>query len=228
MLTGNNNSGNDGGISIRREKRFSNGVKKRLQKVNQRLLFVALIAAALIYLSEPSLPVTRSGIFYPPYLIAGLVLITLGELLRIWATGHLEKNKNLTTSGPYGYIKNPMYAGSFIILMGFNLLAINPYIHYIVAVELVAFLLVYIPTKRRIEGTRLIEKFGPAYEDYDRNVPDYIPRRLTAYPSGAPAFAAGRPKSWTWRVFWENQEVQVAFSVVVGTAAIIIKIWVPY
>ncbi len=196
-------------------------LKKRLQKVNQRFLFVLLTAGLLIYLSEPSLPATKSGLFYLPYLICGLALITLGEILRIWATGHLEKNKNLTTSGPYGYIKNPMYAGSFIILMGFNMLAINPYILYIILVELVAFMLVYIPTKRRIESTRLIEKFGPAYEYYDKNVPDYIPRRLRPYTSL-------NPKSWTWRVFWENQEVQVGFAVMVGTAAIIIKLWVPY
>jgi len=196
-------------------------LKKRLQKVNQRFLFVILTAGVLIYLSEPSLPTTKSGLFYLPYLICGLAMIILGEILRIWATGHLEKNKNLTTSGPYGYIKNPMYAGSFIILMGFNMLAINPYILYIILVELVAFMLVYIPTKRRIESTRLIDKFGTAYEDYDKNVPDYIPRQLTAYKSGA-------PKTWTWRVFWENQEVQVGFAVIVGTAAIIIKLWVPY
>lgn len=196
-------------------------IKKRLQKVNQRFLFVIVTAGALIYLSEPSLPMTKSGLFYLPYLITGLGLITLGEILRVWATGHLEKNKNLTTSGPYGYIKNPMYAGSFIILMGFNMLAINPYILYIILAELAAFMLVYIPTKRRIESTRLIEKFGPAYADYDARVPDYIPRRLTAYASGA-------PKSWTWRVFWENQEIQVGFAVLVGTAAIVIKLWMPY
>src|SRR3989339_1353535 len=184
-------------------------LKKRLQKVNQRFLFVILTAGVLIYLSEPSLPTTKSGLFYLPYLACGLALITLGEILRIWATGHLEKNKNLTTSGPYGYIKNPMYAGSFIILMGFNMLAINPYILYIILVELVAFMLVYIPTKRRIESTRLIDKFGQAYADYDSNVPDYIPRRLTPFKSL-------NPKSWTWRVFWENQEVQVGFAVMAG------------
>jgi hypothetical protein len=114
-----------------------------------------------------------------------------------------------------------MYAGSFIILMGFNLLAINPYIHYIVAVELVAFLLVYIPTKRRIESARLIEKFGPNYADYDKHVPDYIPRRLKHY-------TGPNQKSWTWRVFWENQEIQVGFAVMAGTAAIVIKLWIPY
>lgn len=196
-------------------------LKKRLQKVNQRFLFVLLTAGVLIYLSEPSLPATKSGLSYLPYLICGLAMITFGEILRIWATGHLEKNKNLTTSGPYGYIKNPMYAGSFIILMGFNMLAINPYILYIILVELVAFMLVYIPTKRRIESTRLIEKFGQVYADYNAQVPDYIPRRLTPFKSL-------NPKSWTWRVFWENQEIQVGFAVLVGTAAIVIKLWIPY
>lgn len=196
-------------------------LKKRAQKVNQRFLFVMLTAGLLIYLSEPNLPITQSGLFYPPYLILGMILIVAGEILRVWATGHLEKNKNLTTSGPYGYIKNPMYAGSFIILMGFNMLAINPYILYIIPVELLAFILVYIPTKRQIESTRLIEKFGPAYADYDRNVPDYIPRRLTPYQST-------NPKVWTWRVFWENQEIHVGFAVLAGTAAIIVKLWIPY
>jgi protein-S-isoprenylcysteine O-methyltransferase Ste14 len=192
-------------------------LKKRLQKVNQRFLFVILIALVLIYLSEPSFPYTRSGIFYLPYFIAGLTLIISGVSLRIWATGHLEKNKNLTTSGPYAYIKNPMYAGSFIILLGFNMLAINPYIHFIILVELAAFLFVYIPTKRKIESTRLLEKFGAAYADYDKTVPDYIPKTLSAY----------RPttsKVWTWRVFWENQEIQVTLAVILGVSAVLIKL----
>ncbi len=79
-------------------------LKKRLQKINQRFLFVLLTAGVLIYLFEPSLPATKSGISYLPYLIAGLGLILFGEILRIWATGHLEKNKNLTKSGPYAHI----------------------------------------------------------------------------------------------------------------------------
>ncbi|MDI6732913.1 MAG: isoprenylcysteine carboxylmethyltransferase family protein [Planctomycetota bacterium] len=191
-------------------------LKKRLQKVNYRFLFVTLVALTLIYLSEPKFPYTANGIFYLPYFIIGLCLIIVGEIIRIWATGHLEKNKNLTTSGPYGYIKNPMYAGSFIILMGFNSLAINPYIHYILLVELVAFILVYIPTKRKIESTRLLEKFGSEYADYDKNVPDYIPRRLIAYPVGERRIE----KRWRWQVFWENQEIQVAFAVLVGVIAI--------
>ena len=196
-------------------------LKKRLQKINQRFLFVILVAIALIYLSEPTLPYTKSGIFYLSFFIIALVLIVSGEIIRIWATGHLEKNKNLTTSGPYAYIKNPMYAGSFIILMGFNMLAINPYIHFIIIVELIAFILIYIPTKRKIESTRLLEKFGDAYADYDENVPDYIPHRLKPYQSVT-------PKSWTWRVFWENQEIQVGLAVLLGIAAIIIKFWLPY
>ena len=196
-------------------------LNKRLQKVNQRFLFVILMAVALIYLSEPGFPNTRNGIFYLPFFIIGLTLIIAGEILRVWATGHLEKNKNLTTSGPYAFIKNPMYAGSFIILLGFNMLAINQYIHYFILVEMVAFFLVYIPTKRRIESTRLLEKFGESYADYDKNIPDYLPRRLTPY-------AKAGLKKWQWRVFWENQEIQVGLAVLLGTAAIIVKLWMPY
>jgi hypothetical protein len=105
--------------------------------------------------------------------------------------------------------------------MGFNMLAINPYIYFIILVELVAFLFVYIPTKRKIESTRLLEKFGDTYADYDKNVPDYIPRNLKSYPLST-------RKIWQWKVFWENQEIQVAFTVLLGTAAIILKLWMPY
>jgi hypothetical protein len=32
--------------------------------------------------------------------------------LRIWASGHLVKNKVLTVTGPYAYVKNPLYIGT--------------------------------------------------------------------------------------------------------------------
>jgi protein-S-isoprenylcysteine O-methyltransferase Ste14 len=194
------------------------GLKKRLQKFNLKFILVLVIFIALVYFAEPGFPKTKSGINYLPFFISGLALVFIGEVIRVWATGHLEKNKSLTTSGPYAYIKNPMYAGTFIIMVGCNALAINSYIIFILLVELAAFLFQYIPSKNRIEKTRLLEKFGEAYADYDKHVPDYIPRRITPY--------AGRAaKSWQWRVFWENQEIQVGIAVIIAVAAIAGKSW---
>ena len=70
---------------------------RRLRKIP---LFLA--GGLLILFANPNLP----GI------LIGIVMISLGEALRIWGTGHLQKNETLTVTGPYAYVKNPLYVGS--------------------------------------------------------------------------------------------------------------------
>lgn len=181
---------------------------RRLKKINLKLGFVFLMITLLICLAKPDLF----------YFIGGLILVISGELTRIWATGHLEKNISLTTSGPYAYIKNPMYAGTFLIMLGFDALAINPYIHYIMAIQLLGFLFYYIPYKRKVEGTRLLEKFGSVYADYDKNVPDYIPKRLRPY--------AGGNKSWDKTVFKENNELDILLMLILSVIATASRFWI--
>ena len=41
----------------------------------------------------------------------GLPVSALGLALRAWATGHVEKNIKLAQSGPYAYVRNPLYLG---------------------------------------------------------------------------------------------------------------------
>ena len=40
-----------------------------------------------------------------------------------WAAGTIRKNRVLTTHGPYAFTRNPLYFGSFIIGIGFGVLA---------------------------------------------------------------------------------------------------------
>ena len=49
---------------------------------------------------------------------AGLAVASVGEALRIWAAGHLEKGREVTRSGPYRWTRHPLYAGSAIIALG--------------------------------------------------------------------------------------------------------------
>ena len=49
---------------------------------------------------------------------AGLLVAALGECLRIWAAGHLEKGREVTRSGPYRFFGHPLYAGSMVIALG--------------------------------------------------------------------------------------------------------------
>jgi glycosyltransferase involved in cell wall biosynthesis len=191
-------------------------IGKRIRKLSLKLAFLFLIIISLVYLAI-KLPEPE---YLLPFCIGGLALVILGEIVRIWATGHLEKNKSLTTSGPYGYVKNPMYVGSFIIMLGFNAMAFNPYIHYILAGEVLLFICYYVPVKRKTESPRLVEKFGDAYIDYDKKVPDYIPRRFSAYQG------ANSDKKWTRAVFSENNELHVGFMVFLGAIVVTLRFWI--
>ena len=53
--------------------------------------------------------------YEPRFLPISLALVGLGEVIRIWAAGHLRKEQVMTTGGPYRSIRNPLYLGSFLI-----------------------------------------------------------------------------------------------------------------
>ena len=89
-----------------------------LNKLTWRLALCYLGILVLIYFSEPTW--VSLGV--------GLVLIVAGQLLRVWAAGHLVKTKRLTTTGPYAYVKNPLYVGAITIVIGFCIIGMPPWI----------------------------------------------------------------------------------------------------
>lgn len=120
--------------------------------------------------------------FSTPRAVAlGGAVALLGVLVRAWATGHIVKNEELTTTGPYAHTRNPLYLGSFLIALGFALAT-----HWIAVVLVLAFwIAVYGPTIER-ERQFLRHRYGPTYEEYEANVPAFLPR-LSAWrgPIGA-------------------------------------------
>lgn len=99
-------------------------------------------------------------------------LVTLpGLWLRALAAGHVRKNAELTTSGPYAYTRNPLYLGSIIIAIGFALAAWNVWVGLIL---LGVFLAIYLPVIRS-EETFLRSTF-PEFAAYEREVPRLLPR----------------------------------------------------
>ena len=104
-------------------------------------------------------------------LAAGAALAAPGLLLRAVAAGHVRKNREITTSGPYAYTRNPLYLGSIIIAAGFALCARN---WWIAAAIAVIFLAVYLPVISA-EEAYLRSEF-PAYQSYSQRVPRLLPR----------------------------------------------------
>ena len=54
----------------------------------------------------------------------------------------MQKDKQLTTSGPYAYTRNPLYLGSLMLAAGFAIAARS---WWIVAIMLLMFAVIYIP-----------------------------------------------------------------------------------
>jgi len=107
-----------------------------------------------------------------PLYAAGLAIAALGEAVRVWAAGHLDKNTRLTMSGPYAWTRNPLYFGSAWIGLGFSLATGRL---FLVAAVTGLFVAVYVPVMKR-EAARLAEAFPAAYHAYADRTPLFWPR----------------------------------------------------
>ncbi|OHB74102.1 MAG: hypothetical protein A2Z34_11760 [Planctomycetes bacterium RBG_16_59_8] len=169
-----------------------------------KIVVVYALIVVLVFFAQPK-----------PDLLSfvGLGLIALGQILRFWATGHLVKNKVLTTSGPYAYVKNPLYVGTFLIMVGFCLIARGDYpVNWILlGLGVLVFAAYYVPYKKKREGDRLRKIFGAEWDDYDRAVPDYFPQ-LRPYGKGE--------RRWSFRAVLENSEPWTLVAIVGGVLAI--------
>ncbi len=170
------------------------------RRLKPRLLAVYALLTALIVYARPT----------AFSLALGLLPIALGEGLRIWATGHLNKNDALTVTGPYAYLRNPLYLGTMLIATGFALIAASPLAYALLALFLVGYFLYYMPYKERIETARLESIYGDSFRRYAVAVPSLLPRFHPYVPLGADASPAPE-----WRVrFRDNHEVGTALAVV--------------
>ena len=95
-------------------------------------------------------------------LIAGASVAAVGEALRVWAAGHLEKSREVTTSGPYRFTRHPLYVGSAVMSLGFVIAAYS----LVVALLAAVYLAVTYSSAIRREEAFLTERFGAAYPDY--------------------------------------------------------------
>src|ERR1700747_3682 len=94
-----------------------------------------VFAAVYIWLARPT----------PRSIIAGSCIALVGLVIRALASGHVQKNEQLTTSGPYAYTRNPLYLGSLVLAAGFAVASRSWWIALIAAAM---FFAIYIPVIR--------------------------------------------------------------------------------
>jgi len=156
-----------------------------------------LVAASFLWFAQPSWQSLGLG--------ALVALAGLG--LRAWAAGHLRKNQQLATSGPYAHVRNPLYVGSLIVAAGFGLAGS----HLGVALALLAFfILVYLPVVEEEEGH--IAKILEGFDDYRRRVPRFFPALTPQY---------AQPEAFDPSLYLKNREYEalIAFLIVMGVLA---------
>ena len=123
---------------------------RRLARLRVPLGFLSAIV--VLWLAQPT------GLS----LIVGSVVALAGESLRLWAAGHLNKSREVTSSGPYRWIGHPLYAGSSLMGAGLAIAAHN----VVVAAIIAAYLGTTITAAIRSEEAFLREKFGDQYDSY--------------------------------------------------------------
>lgn len=175
--------------------------KKNLKNLLKNLTLIVLVILIIVLADPNQLSLFVGGVF-----------IALGELIRLWATGHLRRDKEVTTSGPYAYVRDPLYLGRLLLLLGFCIAAWG-YSIYILIPGLALFFLGYMPRKHQKEMARLEKLFGENYRRYAEVTRSLIPR-LTRY-------ADAQNRSWSFETMWyENREQYFLIGVVLISLAI--------
>lgn len=161
-------------------------------------------------------------------LAAGAFVAIIGLAIRAWASGHLKKNQELTTSGPYAHTRNPLYLGTFLLGIG---VAVGGGALWFVGLFAGFYLVIYVPVMFA-EADTMRDLFSEQYDNYSKQVPLFVPR-LTPYGAhGSHSYAAQLKRS-PWRagrqfevsLYMRHREYRAALGFVVVYALLATKMF---
>lgn len=173
-----------------------------IKKITFRTIPVYICIVILLWFAGPA------GLFFIP----GLILIVLGEFFRLWGCGHLVKTKEFIISGPYAYVRHPLYLGTYLIGFGFCMMA---EMWWLLILFQAAFALYYYPRKEIIESARLAGYYGEEYLVYMRSVPALVPS-LKAYKKTG--------LKWSFGKIMKNDELGIIFANIAGVVILYLKL----
>lgn len=134
----------------------------RYHEASRQLLAIGLIVLFTVF-GRPSLP----WLFW-----VGTVLLAAGALVRLWASGHVKKNQQLATNGPYALVRHPLYVGNILMLFGFAFAAQG----WWMAPLTLFFLWFYYPPAIDYEDRKLHRLFGEHWERWRSNTRALLPK----------------------------------------------------
>jgi protein-S-isoprenylcysteine O-methyltransferase Ste14 len=135
----------------------------------------------------------------------GLLVAAIGEAIRIWAAGHLEKGREVTRSGPYRWTAHPLYVGSSVLALGIVIAAHSRVAFVLTVIYMVSTLTAAV----RTEEAFLRDRFGGAYDLYRRSSGEGMDRR----------FSVARA--------WRNKEYRAVIGLLIGFALLALRVAAP-
>lgn len=130
----------------------------------------------ILYFAQPT----------PQSFLYGITLMLLGEIIRIWGVsyaGGATRTREvgapqLVTSGPFAYVRNPLYLGNMLMYTGAAIIP-NVWPPVLIAIVWLYFGFQYYWIVR-LEEEKLTELFGEEYLHYQKVVPRFFPRLTPA------------------------------------------------
>lgn len=136
-------------------------------------------------------------------LAAGAAVALVGQAVRLWAAGHLEKSREVTTSGPYQFTRHPLYVGSSIMALGVAVGCRS----LLVAAVVALYMATTITAAVRSEEAFLRERFGDAYDAYAQSRGPRVARRFS------------------WERAWRNKEYRAMTGLVLFLVVLAARVY---
>ena len=154
----------------------------------------------------------------------GMAVCGVGAALRYWASGYLRKDQRPAVGGPYAYVRNPLYVGTYLMAVGTGIAVGNL---WLLAALSVVFALVYHFIILE-EEEKLVHLFGESFKLYMKAVPRFVPR--VTLPDDATRLAINPERahwSYSHALAWKNKayEAPASWLGLVGLMYLIAYSW---
>lgn len=156
----------------------------------------------------------------PRSVLVGAIVAIIGLFIRGAAAGHLRKDQELATTGPYARTRNPLYLGSSFLAAGFAVAGRSWWAGALVA----AYFGIFYYAVMRNEEEELRARFGAAFNQYAAHVPLFFPFWVGS-EFDANATGNGEQK-FSWVQYQHNHEYRALLGLIAGLVALGLRMWV--
>lgn len=160
---------------------------------------------------------------YPTW--PGIALCFAGATIRFWASGYLRKDSRPAVGGPYAWVRNPLYLGTYLMALGTAISVENWWLTGVLTVLYAAVYHFIILD----EETKLQRIFGEPYAHYCQLVPRFFPRPWPASAKELREKVNPEPahQKYDWALSNKNKayEAYATFAALIGFVYVVAHLW---